>query len=443
VYLPEPSIKKMKHLDSKILNKIIEWSLTCTFKYKNWVYALSAFVLLVSVIGTLKIKTLSFMTDDVPERLGIQDDLVFFEENFKGVMPIEFIVDTGKKKALMNLKNLKTIEEFERFLKEQPYLSAPISANTFLKASVQTFYGGDTNSFILPTNNDKPFIMSYLNNMDNDKNKKSLLSSFVDSSGQQLRISCKISDMGSVKIDSFMQHVLIPKADSIFKPKNFDYKITGSTLLFVRGNNLLIDSLYGSIVQSVIFCSILMAMLFASFRMIVITLIQNFIPILFTAAIMGFFSINLKPSTAIIFSVVFGIAIDNSIHFLAKYRHEIFHKKLPVREALKISMIEAGPSMIYTSVILFIGFIIFTFSSFGGTVYLGILTSITLLTTLIASLTLLPCLILDFDRGKKEKDFEPVIEKFEGLYVEEDNEDVDVSDLEREENSEKNSENSN
>jgi len=429
VYMPEPTVKKIKHLDSQYLNVIIKWSLSSVFNFKKYVYVFYSLLFVISVIGMLKLKTLSYMTDDVPEKLGIIEDLKFFESNFKGIMPLELVIDTRKKKALMNLKNLKVIDEFEQYLQSLPHVSPPLSVNTFIKSSLQVFYGGDPNYFRLPNNQEKPFVMSYLKNMDNDKNKKGLLNSFVDSSGQQLRLSCKVSDMGSLKIDSLLNFAIIPKAESLFKSYSFDYKITGSTLLFVRGNNLLINSLYSSIIQSIAFCSILMAMLFASFRMILITLIQNFIPIMFTAAIMGFFGIHLKPSTAIIFSVVFGIAVDNSIHFLAKYRHEILRKKIAVEEALRISLIEAGPSMIYTSTILFLGFIIFMFSSFGGTFYLGLLISITLLTTLVASLTLLPSLILDFDKERSKKDFSQLIENFEGFYVEEDKDDVDISNL--------------
>ncbi len=427
VYLPEPSDKQLKHLNSEALNKIINWSIDLTFNNKTAVYVVTGIIVLISIFGIFKIQTISFMVDDVPEKLTLKSDLRFFEKHFKGIMPLEFVIDTKKKGSLMNLKNLHKIEEFENWLKNLPEVSNPVSINTFLKGSAQAFYEGDPSFYELPTNNDKAAIYKYLKKQQGNQN---LIRSFIDSTGQKIRISCKVADVGSIKLDSLVNYKIKPKAEEIFGKAKFDVKLTGTTLLFVRGNNMLINSLNSSIAQSILFNAILMAMLFASFRMIMITLIQNFIPLIITAAIMGYFGIPLKPSTSIIFSIVFGITVDNTIHFLAKYRYEIFNHKLSVRDALRVSIIDAGPSMIYTSIVLFFGFIIFAASNFGGTIALGILTSITLLTALATNFTILPALLLSFDRGRKEKDFTQLIEHFEGFYVEEDDEDIDISRLE-------------
>lgn len=411
VYLPAPSEKKMKHLDRGSMNSFLEWSIKVAFNNKAANYIVTFVICAISAVGIYKIKTVSYMVDDVPESMSIISDMRFFEKHFKGIMPLEIVIDVKNRKALE--KQLPKIEALCKFLDQQPEISRPISITTLLKGSYQAYYNGDTNSFALPGSLMDPFYQSpYLKGQNSDS--KSLVKSFVDSTGRYVRISCKIADIGSVKIDTLLSTVIKPGVEKFFPAAKYDVHYTGTTLLFTRGNNLLIDSLGSSIIQSIFFNAILMVFLFTSLRMILITLVQNLIPLMITAGLMGFLNIPLKPSTAIIFSIVFGITVDNTIHFLAKYRYEIFHHKETVKNALKISILDAGPSIIYTSIVLFFGFLIFAFSSFGGTVALGILTSITLLTAMITSFTILPVLILSFDRGKNEKDYDPIVEEYEG-----------------------------
>ena len=160
--------------------------------------------------------------------------------------------------------------------------------------------------------------------------------------------------------------------------------------------------------------------------MIVISLIPNMIPLLLTAGIMGYFGIPLKPSTALVFSITFGISVDDSIHFLAKYRQELFSNNFFVPIAISRSIRETGASMIYTSIILFFGFVIFAASEFGGTVALGTLTSITLLVAMMTNLTLLPALLYKFDSGKRSASNHPLIEQYPEFYDEEEDEEINV-----------------
>ena len=164
--------------------------------------------------------------------------------------------------------------------------------------------------------------------------------------------------------------------------------------------------------------------------MIIISLIPNMIPLLITAGIMGFFQIPLKPSTALIFSIAFGISVDDSIHFLAKYRQELFAHKFNVPLAVSKSLRETGASMIYTSIILFCGFVIFAASDFGGTIALGVLTSLTLLIAMLTNLTVLPSLLLKFDSGKRNMDKHPLIEKYPEFYHEDEDEEINIDKLE-------------
>ena len=139
-------------------------------------------------------------------------------------------------------------------------------------------------------------------------------------------------------------------------------------------------------------------------------MVPNTIPLLFTAGLMGYLHIAIKPSTVLIFSVAFGIAVDNAIRFLAKYQQERKQLNLSQSDAVSRALHEAGISIIYTSIILFFGFIIFVFSGFGGTVYLGLLTSITLVVAMFNNLLLLPSLLLSLESWDKNKELEKGIE---------------------------------
>lgn len=205
----------------------------------------------------------------------------------------------------------------------------------------------------------------------------------------------------------------------------YDVTLTGVSVVASEGTRYLVDNLVSSIIFAIISIAALMAVLFYSFRMVVVSMIPNLIPMIVTAGIMGWFGIPLKPSTLLIFSIALGITVDNTIHFLAHYRHELKLKQWDLKECIAISIRETGLSIIYTSVILFFGFIVFVFSDFGGTQALGYLSAITYFVALFTNLILLPCLLLSYDRKLTTKSFEePLIEIFD------EEEDFDLSLLE-------------
>jgi predicted RND superfamily exporter protein len=237
-----------------------------------------------------------------------------------------------------------------------------------------------------------------------------------------------VADIGSDKMGDLINNTIQPRINQIFEGTDIEVKVTGTTPLFIRGNSFLIDNLKGSLLLAFLLISLTMAMLFANLRMIIIALIPNFIPMAVTAALMGYFGVPLKPSTVLIFSITFGISVDYSIHFLAKYRQELFARNFYVPLAVSNTILEVGKSMIYTSIVLFAGFIIFAFSSFGGTVALGLLTSTTLLLSMITNLVLLPTLILTFDTGKYKRKDAPIIEQLEPeFYTESEDEEIDLN----------------
>lgn len=405
LYKP-PSQKHLKHLDFKALDWVIKKIDIAVHKMRPAIFALTAAVIVVSTIGLTQIKAVSYMVDDIPENSPLKNDLHFFERNFSGIMPLEIIIDTGVKKGVQNLRNLRKIDQFEQYVSDIEFISQPVSVVSFAKAARQAFYNQSAAFYSLPTSRDQAFILNYLSEAETQE----LSESFIDSTGQFVRVSLKIADIGSTRLDSVVNDVIAPKIDSVFADTKMSVNLTGTTLMFIKGNKFLIENLLTSMVIAFFIIAIIMGLLFRNIKMIIISVIPNIIPLLITAGIMGFFGIPLKPSTALIFSIAFGISVDDSIHFLAKYRQELFAKNFNVSKAISKSIRETGSSMIYTSIILFFGFIIFVLSEFGGTIALGKLTSITLFFAMITNVVVLPALILQFDSGKRDKTKHPLIE---------------------------------
>jgi len=400
LFLPEPSKKQLKHLDFKLFRQINQFLEGLVMNKRKWIYIGTVVVLAVSVWGIYKIQAVSYMVDDLPENSHVKSDLGFFEQNFKGVMPLEIVVDLGKKNGIKSISNLKKLEELETYLKEQEYVSPPLSILNVVKGAVQAFYNGDPEQYRLPTNREAPFITKYLGK----KSQENTLKSFVDSTGQYVRFTCKVADIGTTNMNILIKDNIQKKADEIFAEKHFKTHITGTTLLFLKGNEYLINDLKDSLILAFILISLMMAFIFTDIRMIIISLIPNIVPMVITAGIMGIFHIALKPSTALIFSIAFGISIDSTIHYLSKFKQELKNLNGNVFAAVIKSLEETGVSMIYTSMVLFGGFVIFSFSQFGGTIALGVLTSLTLFFAMITNLILLPALLITFVSPNQKKE---------------------------------------
>jgi predicted RND superfamily exporter protein len=425
-YLPAPSARQLRHLDFKIVTRILHLIDLAVHRYPRAILMISAGLLLVSLVGITQIKAVAFMVDDLPEESGIRKDLAFFERNFGGVMPLEIVVDLGKKNAVTKVSNLRKVDELETWLREQPELSAPVSLVGFAKAATFSYFNETEGNYRLPTNQERNFIFAYLSGQ---KENSGLIRSFVDSTGQFLRISLKMADIGSIRMDSLINHRIIPATKDILEEADMSAQVTGTTFIFIKGNKFLVQNLQSSLLLAIVLIAVIMALLFGSFRMVLISVIPNLIPLAITAGIMGYFGIPLKPSTALVFSIAFGIAVDDAIHFLAKYRQELFNHKFYKAKAISVSIQETGTAMMYTSIILFCGFVIFVFSDFGGTVALGLLTSITLICAMVTNLILLPALLLLFDNPRKNRKitFAPLIEHYQEFYHEDEDEEIDLN----------------
>jgi uncharacterized protein len=429
-WLPTPTEKHLRHLTFPMMSSFLKSVDIIVHRKRTLIYAVSISAAVLSVIGISQLRSLSFMVDDVPEESQVKKDLHFFEANFSGIMPLEVVLEfkTKKRRPILDVSNLAKVDEFERFLDSLPMVSKPVSVLSFIKASKQAFYNNNPERYALPTKNEGAFILRY---MRGQTDNSGLFKSFVDSTFTRMRISSQIADIGSERMDSLVHNAIEPRMKKIFtstEKDSIESYVTGSTKIFIKGNKFLIANLQESLLLAFLLITLSMAILFANIRMIVISLIPNLLALMITAGLMGFFDIPLKASTALIFSITFGISVDNSIRFLAKYRQEILSNNFFIPVAVSDSIMETGKSIMYTSIVLFAGFIIFTFSSFGGTIALGLLTSITLVISMFTNLILLPALIMTFDRPKKKKGEHLLIDDFDSsFYGESEDEEIDLN----------------
>jgi len=406
-YLPVPKLKQTKHLENKWINSLLARLSTIVQYHRKSVYIVTGIAVILALVGISKIRSTGFMVDDIPKNDPIYVDLMFFQDNFNGVMPFEISIDTKKKKGVMKLKVLKKIEKLQEMLKEYPVFSRSLSVVDLVKFSKQAVYNGNPEKYGMPNKRDQTYIAKYAKGALTGNNN---LRSFIDSNKRYTRVSAQLADVGTIEMQKLTK-TLEARIDSIFDPAKFNVEITGTSVVYHKGTEYLVNNLFISLGLAVCLIGIFMAMLFSSIRMIIVSLIPNIIPLLITAALMGYFNITIKPSTILIFSIAFGISVDDTIHFLAKYRQELAGDSTNIGVAVLRALKETGLSMVYTSVVLFFGFGIFAVSNFGGTVALGILVSITLFVAMFANLVLLPSLLLSLERAIITKSFrEPLIQ---------------------------------
>jgi predicted RND superfamily exporter protein len=352
------------------------------------------------------LKPLSYLVDDIPHDDVLYTDLKFFEKHFHGLMPFEILVETGEPNGALDQTNLEIAEQIQQVVMEDSSFARPVSLVEVMKACRQAYRGGDPSEYSLFSGMERNFILPIMyRSMRGGGPGGKIASAFTDSTRSIIRLSFKMADVGTTKMKEIVGKVR-PKIDSIIKDTNVKVTVTGSSVVFLKGNQYLIDSLNSSIWQSYILIALVMLPLFRSFRLLIISLIPNTLPMLWVAGFMGFSGIPLKPSTVLVFSIALGIAVDCTTHFLVKYRQEIERHDWDIRTTVLVALKETGSGMIYTSIIIFFGFAIFGASQFEGTVALGMLTSTTILVSMLANLILLPALIYSFGSIKKIRRFQ-------------------------------------
>jgi predicted RND superfamily exporter protein len=422
-YLPAPKQRHVRYLENERLNRSILRIENWVFHHPKYIYTATILIVIVSIMGVLRLKSVGFIVDDLPKKDKLYVDLKFFEQHFAGVMPLEIVVDTKRKQGVIrSIPNLTKIDSLVYYLESRPEIGKALALTEGLKFARQAYYDNDSNMYAVPNEFDLAFLAPYLR-MKADSGSKAnnfvkLVANFVDSSQQKARISVNMADVGSDSLPKILAAVQ-QKAEELFNGDSLAYansiskgeikvadidssqlkrsaeiQLTGTSIIFVEGSRFIINGLKESIFWAFLLIALCMLYLFRSFRILFCSLIPNIVPLVITAGVMGWVGIPLKPSTVLVFSVALGIAIDVTIRFLINYKQELPLHQNNVQETVKQTIRQTGISIIYTSLVLVAGFIVFCFSDFGGTQALGWLTSLTLLVAMITNLVLLPVLLI-------------------------------------------------
>ncbi len=403
-YMPLPKEKHLYHLSKNYISSLLSWVENLVMYRRTRIYIIYALLMIFSVIGVTQMKVSGSLIGEMPKSASFFKDILFYEKEFHGVMPLEIMIDTHRKKGVMKLSTMKKMDELQKTVAEIPELSPAVSVVNLVKYSKQAFYNGNPDFYELPNSQEQAFILSYAKNATKNT-KDNLMKSYVDKTGQYARITTFMKDIGTEEM-ARVEHKLQSKIDELFPKDRYTVTLTGKALVFQKGTSYLIDNLIISLIFAILVIAALMAYLFRSVKMVMASVITNVLPLCITSGLMGYFEIPLKPSTILVFSIAFGISVDNAIQFMAKYRHDLIKNNGLVNKSVISSIRETGISTFYTSVVLIFGFAIFTLSSFVGTIALGGLISCTLLFAMFANLLVLPALVLTFEKKKALKELE-------------------------------------
>jgi predicted RND superfamily exporter protein len=401
-FLPPPSLKHTSYLESKWMNRLLETLTKWVFSHRTWIYVITIVICSVSVMGIMRLQTVGRIVDDLPKNDKVYTDLKFFEKNFRGVMPLEIVIDTKKKNGAVSLPVLQKMDELTQYLKQFPEIGHSLSIVEGVKFARQAYYDGDSSSYGVPNMFDGAFIQPYLRQKSgNGSMFNKLIASFVDSSRQKTRLSINMADVGSKRLPILLDSIR-PKTYELFDSTKYNVTFTGTSIVFLEGSKFIIQSLTDSLMLAFLMIFGCMIFLFRSWKILVISIIINIVPLLITAGIMGWMGIAVKPSTVLVFSVALGITIDVTIRFLVNFKQELQRNDTDIATTVQRTIHDTGLSIIYTSLILIAGFGVFALSRFDGTKSLGYLTSLTLLMAMITNLTLQPALLLWMGKAAKK-----------------------------------------
>jgi uncharacterized protein len=405
-FLPPPKVKHTKYLQSPIINKVLARLTNWVFSHRMSIYGFTIVVCAFSVWGVLRLKNDAHIVDDLPKSDKVSVDLKFFENNFKGVMPLEIVIDTRRKRGVVSgLDVIRRMDALCAMLETYPEIGKPLSVTTGVKFAAQQYFGGDTAYYAVPGDFGAAFLQPYLSaKQDSGKNTifSRLLLSFIDSTKQKARISVGMADIGSSKLPALLDSIR-PKVYKLFDSSRFTVTFTGTSITFLEGSKFIVASLRDSLILAFLIIFGCMVALFKSWRILLISIIVNIVPLLITAGLMGWLGIRIKPSTVLVFSVALGITIDVTIRFLVNFKQELSMHDDSIADTVHRTIHDTGLSIIYTSLILIAGFGVFMLSQFDGTKSLGYLTSITLFLAMVTNLTLLPALLLWMDKVIEKK----------------------------------------
>ncbi|MDX5345990.1 MAG: MMPL family transporter, partial [Hymenobacteraceae bacterium] len=358
----------------------------------------SSGVILLAVAGISLIRIDATMLDDLSEEDPIRQDFMYFEQNFSGVRPFEMHLITGPEHEIFDLEVLQEIEKLESYLQSEYGLNFIASPLTVIKAANRSLNGGSNTYYKLPESKAE---LNKITRRLRGLAKREEFTRLITEDLQEGRLTGKMSDIGSARanvLNDSLQHFIQKKLNlKVLQPK-----LTGSAVLLDKNNEYLTRNMMEGLMIAFLVIGGIVGLLFRSWKMLLLGLIPNVLPLLMIGAVMGFGGVNLKVSTSIIFTIAFGIAVDDTIHFISKLKLELLSGK-SLLYAIKRTFISTGKAIIITSVILVAGFLSLMLSSMDGTFYIGLLISLTLVFAVVADLFLLPVLLIYFYKPSKKR----------------------------------------
>jgi uncharacterized protein len=411
-FFSPPKERHTKHLDKNWVNGLYFIINKIVMNYRGWVFGFTLILFAAGIVGLLQLNQRGTMVDDIPHGHPLYEDLLFFEKNLGGVLPYEISIDTRKRNGLTELKNINKINDFQNLLLSYPEIGKPLSYIEIVKFAKQAFYNNNPNMFDIPSNHERNFVFSYMPKLDSTSTNE-MLQAFTDTNMQIARVSARLKNLNTQEIAKLNNELRV-KIDSIFPPEDYQVDITGTAVVFLKGSSYLVKNLLWSLLVAMIAISILMYLLFNSFKMVLVSMVPNILPQIMTAALMGYLGIDIKPSTIIIYSIALGISVDAAIHLLSRYRQQLNENNWDVKKSIQSALKETSVGMVYSGIVLILGFAVFTLSKFGGTQSLGFLVAFTLTIAMFSNLILLPSLILRFEKSVTTKAFaKPLIDILE------------------------------
>lgn len=382
-------VKKVKlQKSSPIMGKLLLF----VFRWKRSILIVSTFILLVSAYGISRIKINNILLEDLNDKVRIKQDFIFFDQHFSGVRPLELQITLTLGKKILDYENMKALDHLDQFVKKEYDAGFLISPASIIREIHKNSQEISTNAF--PDDEEYLPLKELL--YSNRKNKD--LRKILSPDGQSARITAKTRDIGSYEIKKHNEH--LEKYIKENMPADLQINITGAAHLLDRNNEYMVNNMAQGFAFSLLIISLLTLFIHRSWKMVLVFLIPNLVPLIVIAGIMGYLGIELKAATSLIFSIAFGIATDDTIHFISRLKIELSYKK-SLLYALKRTFLETGKPIVLTTFILVGGFLSLMTSNFESTFYFGFLICVTMIVALAADLLLLPILLLILHENKR------------------------------------------
>lgn len=397
-FSPIPKIAN-KPLYDVYWNKVLHKGFRIVLRKRKVIILISLIVISISCVGFFQLKSNNYLLDDLKKDDPVKQEFMFFQEHFAGVRPFELAIQVkDSSKSVFDADIIRQINKVDQYLLSHYGLEQVNSLPSIIKVLNRGNHMGDSEYYKLPESDKE--LNKIINQLKSFGYKSGKLKNMIDSTGTYTRSFSTIGDLGNIEISS-RNEAFKEAMDTLVNSKEVDLTITGTAHLLDVNMKYLSTSLMQGLLLALAIVALIMGFLFKSLRIVLIAIIPNVLPLIMIAAVMGFFDIPLKMTTSIIYTIAFGIAVDDTIHFMTKYKLELNKGRSPLY-ALKRTYISTGKAIIVTSLIIAGGFLLLIFSSFLGTFYIGLLISLTLLFAVISDLFVLPLLLIYFYRPKNK-----------------------------------------